>query len=482
MFKEYNQKQNFLIPPSYDEFLGEKHEAKLLNNIINWLELKYLYESYNNKKLWTTAYNPIMLLKILFYWYMNSCFSSRKIANKLKSDLWFMYLAWNNKPDFRTINNFRKNKWELLEKVFVEIVYLASELWLVKFWTFSIDGTQIYANASKHKNIDLERLKEKIWWLFKEADNIDDLEYEIYWDKEDDIPEEFANPEKQKQALEKARKKYKELQDKAKKENDKIQKQRENWKRDKKLINKINPTDSDSRFQKMKKWDTAQWYNCQIVTENQIIIWNYVIWKPWDKDTLIPTLSKIKEKFKKLPKQILADKWYWTEENYNYLENEEVESYIPHQEYAKTDTINFKYDKDSDTYEDLEWNIYKFKQFVWSLNWKTRWRPKKLEIRKEENYQAKLYMAKLETWENKFLQISKKLKKVYQRNDERLYSEKWKKVYSKRSSEVEAVFWNTKHNLWFSRFLLRWLKWVQIEWNLINLAHNLKKIMKFQTS
>lgn len=482
MFKEYNQKQNFLIPPSYDEFLGEKHEAKLLNNIINWLDLKYLYESYNNKKWWATAYNPVMLLKILFYWYMNSCFSSRKIANKLKSDLWFMYLAWNNKPDFRTINNFRKNKWELLEKVFVEIVYLASELWLVKFWTFSIDGTQIYANASKHKNIDLERLKEKIWWLFKEADNIDDLEYEIYWDKEDDIPEEFANPEKQKQALEKARKKYKELQDKAKKENDKIQKQRENWKRDKKLINKINPTDSDSRFQKMKKWDTAQWYNCQIVTENQIIIWNYVIWKPWDKDTLIPTLSKIKEKFKKLPKQILADKWYWTEENYNYLENEEVESYIPHQEYAKTDTINFKYDKDSDTYEDLEWNIYKFKQFVWSLNWKTRWRPKKLEIRKEENYQAKLYMAKLETWENKFLQISKKLKKVYQRNDERLYSEKWKKVYSKRSSEVEAVFWNTKHNLWFSRFLLRWLKWVQIEWNLINLAHNLKKIMKFQTS
>lgn len=382
MFKEYNQKQNFLIPPSYDEFLGEKHEAKLLNNIINWLELKYLYESYNNKKLWTTAYNPIMLLKILFYWYINSCFSSRKIANKLKSDLWFMYLAWNNKPDFRTINNFRKNKWELLEKVFVEIVYLASELWLVKFWTFSIDGTQIYANASKHKNIDLERLKEKIWWLFKEADNIDDLEYEIYW----------------------------------------------------------------------------------------------------DKDTLIPTLSKIKEKFKKLPKQILADKWYWTEENYNYLENEEVESYIPHQEYGKTDTINFKYDKDSDTYEDLEWNIYKFKQFVWSLNWKTRWRPKKLEIRKEENYQAKLYMAKLETWENKFLQISKKLKKVYQRNDERLYSEKWKKVYSKRSSEVETVFWNTNHNLWFSRFLLRWLKWVQIEWNLINLAHNLKKIMKFQTS
>ena len=160
MFKEYNQKQNFLIPPSYDDFLWEKHQAKLLNNIINWLNLDFLYKSYNNTKLWTTAYNPVMLLKILFYWFMNNTFSSRKIANKLKSDIWFMFLAWNNQPDFRTINNFRKNKWELLEKVFVQIIMLAKEMWLIKFWTFSIDWTKIYANASKQKNIDLERLQE----------------------------------------------------------------------------------------------------------------------------------------------------------------------------------------------------------------------------------------------------------------------------------------------------------------------------------
>lgn len=484
MFKEYNQEQNFLIPPSYDEFLGEKHEAKLLNNIINWLDLKYLYESYNNSKLWTTAYNPVMLLKVLFYWYMNSCFSSRKVANKLKSDLWFMYLAWNNKPDFRTINNFRKNKWELLEKVFVEIVYLASELWLVKFWTFSIDGTQIYANASKHKNIDLERLREKIWWMFRQANDIDDLEDEMYWDKEDDIPEELTNPEKQKEVLEKARKKYRELQDKLEKENDKIQKQRENWKRDKKLLDKINPTDSDSRFQKMKRWDTAQWYNCQIVTENQIIIWNYVVWKPWDRDTLIPTLNKIKQNFRKLPKQILADKWYGTEENYIFLENQEIKSYIPHQEYWKSNLNNFIYIAEEDSYKDQEWNIFKFKQFMGKLDWTwKKWRPKKEDTKtlKEEDYKAKLYITKLENWQNKFLYIAKDLKETYKRNDERLYSKKWKKIYKKRSSEVEAVFWNTKHNLWFNRFLLRWIKWVQIEWNLINLAHNLKKIIKFQT-
>ena len=136
-----------------------------------------------------------MLLKILFYWFMNNTFSSRKIANKLKSDIWFMFLAWNNQPDFRTINNFRKNKWELLEKVFVQIIMLAKEMWLIKFWTFSIDWTKIYANASKQKNIDLERLQEKIGWLFNEADRIDDLEDEEYWDNEDDIPQDLTDPE-----------------------------------------------------------------------------------------------------------------------------------------------------------------------------------------------------------------------------------------------------------------------------------------------
>ena len=477
MFKEYNQAQNFLIPPSYDDFLWEKHEAKLLNNIINWLNLSFLYKSYKNNKLWTTAYNPKMLLKVLFYGYMNGSFSSRKIAKKLESDLGFMFLAWNNKPNFRTINNFRKNKWELLEEIFVQIIYLAGELWLIKFWTFSIDWTTIYANASKHKNIDLHKLQDKISWFFDEADRIDEEEDKKYWDNQNSIPDELANPKKQKEAIEKAKKKYKKLQNKAEKENKEA---RENKKS---LRKNINETDPDSRFQKMKRWNTAQWYNCQIVTENQIIIWNSLTWKPWDLDTLIPTLDKIKKNFNKNPKQILADKWYWSEKNYMYLENEGIESFIPHSRRHKVSLENYIYDDKKDIFEDLEGNIYTFKQFVWSLNWRRkRWRPRKWENVKEEDFQSKLYISKQENWNNKFLQISKNQKLVYKRNDDRLYSHRWKSLYKSRSNDVEAVFWNTKFNLWFERFLLRWLKWVQIEWNLINMVHNLKKIMKFQTT
>ena len=204
--------------------------------------------------------------------------------------------------------------------------------------------------------------------------------------------------------------------------------------------------------------------------------------KPWDLDTLIPTLDKIKDKFNKTPKEILADKWYGSEENYIYLEKENIDSYIPHSERHKVKLENYIYDNNNDTFQDFEGNIYKFKQFVWSLKWRKQWRPKKWEILKDEDFQAKLYISKQEVWKNKFLQITKNQKLVYKRNDDRLYSDEWKQLYKTRSNDVEAVFWNIKYNLWFERFILRWLELVQIEWNLINIAHNLKKIMKFQVS
>ncbi len=90
----------------------------------------------------------------MIYAYMNKTFSSRKIANKLKTDLAFMYLAWNNQPKFWTINNFRKNKWENFEDIFIQIVMKAKKIGLINFWTLSLYWTKIYANASKNKNTD----------------------------------------------------------------------------------------------------------------------------------------------------------------------------------------------------------------------------------------------------------------------------------------------------------------------------------------
>lgn len=477
MFKPCNQFN--LIPQDYKSFLWEWHEVIILEEIINELNITEIIESYSNTIRWTTAYNPRMLLKVLFYGYMNQTFSSRKLANKLKSDLAFMYLAWNNQPDFRTINNFRKKKWKMLEKIFVQIVLKAKELWLISFATTSVDGTKIYANASKNKNNDIETLDKKISKLFEEVDKIDKLEDRELWeDIENEIPEELKTKEwrdKKRQEIEEKKKKLEEKKEGVKNE---IKNKQEAWIKQE----RINETDIDSRLMQMKKKDWWNGYNPQNLTENQFILVTTVTNSANDTNELIPVLKKFEEKYGILPEKILADKWYGTEENYNYWEEKNIATYIPHPKYSWVNLDDFIYDKKADIYEDKEWNIFKFKQYVWSLIWRKQWRPRLGEISKEEDFEAKLYFTILPDGRKKFLQIAKNLKAIFKKNDERLYSDEWKNIYKKRCCCVEPVFWNIKMNLKFERFSLRWFDGVQIEWNLISLAHNLKKIINFKAS
>ena len=485
MFKEYNQNQSFLLPPNFKEYLWESHESVILNEIINDLNLDNLYNEYNKNPdwKWRPAYNPVMLLKILFYWYMTWTFSSRKLANKLKSDLAFMYLAWNNQADFRTINRFRKEKWKILENIFVQIVKKAKILWLISFWTVSLDGTKIYANASKSKNYELETLEKKIKWLFDEAEEIDKLEDEEYWkENENYIPEELKTKEWRDKKRKEIEEKKKNIEEKIEFVKNEIKAKETAWIKQQ----RINSTDKDSRLMRMKRKDWGNWYNPQILTENQIILTTTVPNSAEDNNELIPILNKVTQNFKeeKITK-LLADKWYWNEENYKYLKEHEILWYIPHPENNGVSLEDYDYNKELDIYTDKNWNKFKFKQFMWKINWKwKRWRPTKEEQKnqKEEDYKAKLYVTKLENWEKKFLYVDLNLKEIYKENDDRLYSETWKEIYKKRSWDVEPVFANIKGNLWFERFLLRWFEWVQTEWNLITIAHNLKKIIKFKLS
>lgn len=315
MFKAYNQDQSFLLPPNYSEFLWDDHEAVLLNEIIEDINLSSLYSSYKNIFRWTSAFDPSMLLKILFYWYMNQVFSSRRIASKLKSDIAFMYLAWNNKPDFRTINRFRKDKLIILEDIFIEIVMRAKELWLISFWTISLDWTKIYANASKENNINLDNLSKTISDLFKEAEYIDSLEDDEFWNDDDWswIPPELKTKEardKKRKEIEEKKKEFEWLSKELKHRinSSKNWKSWPIWKKKATQNMKINITDKDSRLMQMKKKDYANWYNTQILSENQIIVSSNISANPVDILELIPALNKFQRNYNCKPKKLLADK------------------------------------------------------------------------------------------------------------------------------------------------------------------------------
>ena len=246
---------------------------------------------------------------------------------------------------------------------------------------------------------------------------------------------------------------------------EKIEIKKEQW------INqtRINSTDEDSRLMKMrpegsalgvKRKDWWNGYNPQNITEKQFVISTNISNNSNDTNELIPAIQKLEKQYWILPEKLLADAWYWTEQNYKYNEEKNIEShpkgtsfraYIPHPEYSGANLDDLNYNKKDDTYKDKEWNIFKFKQYYWRINWEVKkGRPKKSDIQKPEDFTWKRYMTILENWKSKYLQIAKNLKEIFKRNDERLYSEEWKKIYKKRSWDVEVPFWNIKFNLWFT--------------------------------
>ena len=321
-FKEYNRSQSLLLPPSYEVFLGESHEAVVLSEFMDDLHLQFLEESYNNEQGGRRAYHPMMLLAVLVYGYMNGVFSSRKIARCLRQDLAYMFLAGNSTPDFRTLARFRKEKGACLEVVLKEVVDKARELGFISFGTVSLDGTKMYANASKTRNETSHTLKEKIHGLLKEAERIDEMEDKLYGDHEDEEADELKTKEGR-------AKKKQELQKKREQAETHLSTLAKSTPASSFKETKINTTDPDARIMKMKRGDFANGYNVQIMTENSFVLTNNITNNAGDQCLLIPTVRTFKNRYGTTPRRLLADKGYSGEDNYAFCKQEKIDAYIP---------------------------------------------------------------------------------------------------------------------------------------------------------
>ena len=142
-----------------------------------------------------------MMVKVLLYGYCVGVASSRRIAQRLHEDIAFRVLAANNTPDFRTISDFRKDNVDALSGLFVQVLALCQQAGLVKLGHVALDGTKVKANASKHKAMSYQRMREKaaqlaaeVAELLRQAQAADDEEDRRYGkDKRgDELPQELA--------------------------------------------------------------------------------------------------------------------------------------------------------------------------------------------------------------------------------------------------------------------------------------------------
>jgi transposase len=202
-YRPYYPDEEFLLPPSLREWMPEDHLAYFISDVVDQLNLSAMDEVYGGEKRGQPLYNPRMMTKLLVYAYFVGVFSSRRIERRLVEDIAFRVLAVDNQPNFRTISDFRKIHLKTLEGLFEQVLKIALEAGAMKVGRVALDGTKIKANASKHKAMSYDRMKEKeadlraeVKEMMAQAEATDAEEDKRHGDKRgDELPAELARRE-----------------------------------------------------------------------------------------------------------------------------------------------------------------------------------------------------------------------------------------------------------------------------------------------
>jgi transposase len=440
----------------------------VINEVVDELDLRELYGRYSD--LGSSAYHPQMMLKVLFHGYAMGERSSRVIAHRLRSDVAYMYLSALQQPDFRTINRFRKGNVDLLRGFFVQIVGLCVELGMVSIGTIAIDGTKLKANASyrrtkrgKELDEEMKEIDKQIESMLRESEEVDQREDELMGEDEGlyEVPDELKDKQRLRERLRGAKEKI--------------------LKRGSK---EINLTDEEATTMLHLGYRADPSYNGQIAVEEShgVIVAATLSNNPADYEALEELVRQTKENTGDKPSEVLGDSGFSSYENLEYLEEEEIEGYIPdqgmesirkgtcqHPEFHKS---GFKYDEGGDHFHCPMGKPLSFRGLQ-----KREGKPD-LRIyrcldclgceRKSECTKADYRTISLDSRES-----------LMQKMRDRLESEEGRAKYGKRKWMVEPVFGDMKQNRNYRGLLLRGKLKAMGEFLMMCIAHNVRKIARY---
>jgi transposase len=418
-----------LLPADLRQWVPEDDLVHFVINAVETMNLSAL--AVNQRGSGSKQYPPRMMLALLIYCYANGLFGSRRIERATYRDVAVRYLTGDTHPDHDTICAFRRGNGEAVKQAFVEVLRLAKEMGLLKVGTVSVDGTHIKANASKHKGVRYDRAGELAQQLCKDIEEL--LARADKSDAEETADDQKLPPEiaRREALLEKMLWARQELEKRAKSED--VGREEE----DKgegpqaggespgrpKDSQQINLTDPDSALMRKSRRDSyEQAYNAQAVVDadgSQIILATDVIRTPSDANQLEAALESVVESVGPV-QRMLADGGYVNADVIESIQ-QDVDLYV------------------AITAEDNNYRRYDFRP------------PKKRATKKVTDPRLVAMREKLSTKEGRH-------------------------IYGRRASSVEPVFGIIKSAMGLRQFLLRSIAKVRIEWDLVCLAYNMRRL------
>ena len=443
-FVEVDRETPYLLPPSLQDWLPEKHLARFVAEIVEQLDLRSLKATYAGRG--SQPYNPEMLVALLFYGYATGVFSSRKLERSTYDSVAFRFIAANSHPDHDTIATFRRRFLPQLNKLFAQILLIAHQMEVLKLGNVSLDGSKIKANASKHKALSYEhackleeQIKAEVSELLKKAESADRADIPDGMN----IPEELERREKRLSAIAAAKAEIekraaerhareqavyeKKVAERAKKEQATGKKAKGKEPKPPKpgptAKDQVNLTDEESRIMPTSGGGFEQTYNAQagVDTASKLIVSVHVTRNPNDKQELTPTLENLAALPEELGKatDLVADSGYFSETNVTACEENGITPYIAVDRQSHNPPLMERFAEPPPLPEDAD-SVAKMKH--------------------------------------------------------RLKTSSGKAIYAQRKVTSEPVFGIIKAVMGFRSFLLRGFEAVKGEWNLVCMAYNIKKL------
>ena len=440
-YREWSPDQAYMFPPSPRDWLPEDDLVYFIAETVATLDLAPIFAHYQRELRGQPPFHPRMMVALLLYCYATGTRSSRKIMRRCQTDVACRIIVGEDVPDFRTISDFRKIHLGRLEGLFLEVLKLCALAGLSRVGTIALDGTKIKANASRHKAMSYDRMKEEekrleeeIARLLAEAEATDAAEDEAFGRdrRGDELPEELKRRAgrlakiKEAKALLEERARTEAQQEAARRQ---AEGQEPPAKPPAEAVpepkDQINFTDPESRIMKTsnKGWD--QCGNAQAVAnEDQIILAADVTDQANDKRQAVPMVDQTLENLKAAGVEqpvgaAVMDAGYYSEANTKALQQRDVNPHIA--------TERLKHNQEI---------------------------PPVPRGRIPKDYTAQQRMAR-------------KLRTV-----------KGRATYAKRKGIIEPIFGQLKQVLGFRQFSLRGLAAMRGEWRLMCTVHNLLKLWR----
>lgn len=467
-YREYNPEQIQLFGYKPEDVLEEDHLVYLVDEMVENLDLKKFYDL--TPGAGNPAYDPRLMLKVLFFGYAVGIFSSRKLQQQCQENLAFIHLTRGQRPKFRAICEFRTRHQENIKELFPQMIQIAKKLNIAKLGRLILDGTKIKANASSDKVIRADKYEEILKSVedYLTYSHTQDIEEDNAYGKEltgQELPLGLRSRTKRIQRL-------KELIYEAKSQN----------------LKYISTTDPEAKF--LKDTSTGRIklsYNVQvgIDADSSLIVAYKTTDTPVDNEHLVPLVKQAQENAGIKLKEVDADSGYYSNASVGALEKEQIDTCIPDSNTAsclrrgkdiKSNESNIEYTQDKFQYLPEE-NVYLCPQ------------QKKLHFKREGKLRHKIvkeYFCR----ENcsscpdatKCLRHSKVKHrtlaidpehKTLLITQEKFKKEQYRKRYKERGAFIERVFGHFKQNLKFTQFHLRGKAKADIETCLLCIGFNL---------